>query len=165
MHIQFLRFTTGKPHDLAPDWTFELDLKCKSPSDCEIGMEVMGSHLVIIVTRKTRARLPGRHPQKIYFADWTRGYSHCVRFSCSPLGRRSPRMAQTGSTGTRWDLLPHNYICFEGRDSPCSQTRLCLGDLPNHGRNREFFVYSPNTLRAQVTFYHSPHPGAPSATQ
>lgn len=78
MHIQFLRFTTGKPHDLAFGWTFELDLKCKSPSDCEIGMEVLGSHLVIIVTRKTRARLPGRH-QRIYLADWTRGYSHCVR--------------------------------------------------------------------------------------
>src|SRR6266404_217901 len=79
MHFQFLRFTTGKSHDLASNWTFELDLKFKSPSDCELGMEVMGSHLVIIVTLKTRARLPGRH-QRIYFVDWTRGYTHCVMF-------------------------------------------------------------------------------------
>ncbi|KAH8982823.1 hypothetical protein EDB92DRAFT_1623317 [Lactarius akahatsu] len=78
MHIQFLRFTTGKSHDLASNWTFELDLKCKSPSDCEIGMEVMGSYLVMIVTHKTRTRLPGWH-QRIYFVDWTRGYTHCVR--------------------------------------------------------------------------------------
>jgi hypothetical protein len=164
MHIQFLRFTTGKPHDLALGWTFEVDLKCKSPSDCEIGMEVMGSRLVIIVTRKTRARLPGRH-QKIYFADWTRGYSHCVRLSCSPLGRCSPRMTRTGSTSTRWDLLSHSYLCFEGLDSPCSQTRLCLGSLQYHGGKRQHLDYSPNSLRAQVTFHQSTHPSATPATQ
>ena len=151
MHIQFLRFTTGKSHDLASNWSFELDLKGKSPSDCELGMEVMGSHLVMIVTQKTRPRLPGRH-QRIYFVDWARGYRHCVRFSCSLSGRCSPRMTQTGSTSTRGNLLSHNYLCFEGRDTPRTQTRLCLGSLQYYGGKGQHF-YSPNNLPTQVTIH------------
>ena len=158
-----MRFTTGKPHDLASNsnWSFELDLKCKSSSECELGMEVMGSHLVMIVTQKTRSRFPGRH-QRIYFVDWTKGYTHCVRFSWSSSGRYSPQTTETGSTSPRWHLLSHHHLCFKGRDSPCTQTRLCLRSLQYYGRKRQLFVHSPNSLRAQVTIHHSPRPGAPS---
>ena len=164
MRIQFLRFTTGESHDLASNWTFELDLKCKSPSDCELGMEVMGSCLVMIVTQKTRARLPGRH-QRIYVVDWTRGYTHCVRFSCRTSDRCSPRQLKTGPTSLRRNLLSHSYLCFKGRDSPCAQTRLFPGSLPYHGGKRQPFVYPPNCLHTQVAIHASARPGAPSAAQ
>ncbi|KAI0306844.1 hypothetical protein B0F90DRAFT_1665224 [Multifurca ochricompacta] len=78
IEIQFLRFTTGKPHDLASNAILELDLECKSPADCEIAMGIMGSNLVLLASYKTRRRLSSRH-QEIYFVDWTRGYIHRVR--------------------------------------------------------------------------------------
>ena len=77
MQIQFLRFTTGRSHDLASNVVPKLDLQCKSSSDCEITMEVMGPYLFMIVAYKTRLRLSSRH-QKIYFLDWTKGHIHCV---------------------------------------------------------------------------------------
>ncbi|KAI0249993.1 hypothetical protein BJV78DRAFT_1223462 [Lactifluus subvellereus] len=78
MQIRFLRFTTGLPHDLASKVVPELELKCKSSSDCEITMEIMGPYLFMIVAYKTRLRMSGRH-QRIYFVDWTKGHIHCVR--------------------------------------------------------------------------------------
>jgi hypothetical protein len=77
MEIQFLRFSTGQPHDLARGVTYGLELNCKSPSDCEIAIEAMGPYLVMIVTYKARLRLSGRH-QRIYFVEWTEGRMRCV---------------------------------------------------------------------------------------
>jgi len=77
LEIQFLRFSTGQPHDLARGVTFGLELNCKTPSDCEIAMEVMGPYLIMIVNYKTRIRLSARH-QRIYFVEWTEGRMRCV---------------------------------------------------------------------------------------
>jgi len=79
LEIQFLRFSTGQPHDLARGVTFGLELNCKTPSDCEIAMEVMGPYLIMIVNYKTRIRLSARH-QRIYFVQWTEGRMRCVSF-------------------------------------------------------------------------------------
>ncbi|KAH9985182.1 hypothetical protein BJV74DRAFT_797076 [Russula compacta] len=78
LEIQFLHFSSGQPHNLARGVTFGLELNCKSPSDCEIAMEVMGPYLIMVVIYKTRFRLSGRH-QKIYFVEWTKGRMRCVR--------------------------------------------------------------------------------------
>jgi hypothetical protein len=77
LEIQFLRFSTGQPHDLASGVSFGLELNCKSPSECEIAMEVMGPYLILIVGYKSRLRLARRH-QRIYFAEWTKGSMRCV---------------------------------------------------------------------------------------
>jgi hypothetical protein len=77
MQIRFLSFTKGSPHELASNSIPELELNCKSLNDSEITMEVMGSHLLMIVTYKTRRRFSSRH-QRIYFVDWTKGHIHCV---------------------------------------------------------------------------------------
>jgi len=79
LEIQFLRFSTGQPHDLARGVTFGLELNCKAPSDCEIAMEVMGPYLIMVVNYKTRIRLAARH-QRIYFVEWTEGRMRCVSF-------------------------------------------------------------------------------------
>ena len=88
LEIQFLHFSTGQPHDLAPGVTFELELNCKSPSDCEIAMEVMGPYLILIVSYKSRLRLSRRH-QKIYFAEWTKGRMRCVSYMQNKSNRYS----------------------------------------------------------------------------
>jgi hypothetical protein len=77
LEIQFLRFSTGEPHDLASGVSFGLELNCKSPSECEIAMEVMGPYLILIVSYKSRLRLSRRH-QRIFFAEWTKGRMRCV---------------------------------------------------------------------------------------
>jgi len=77
LDIQFLQFSTGQPHELATSVPFELELNCKSPSECEIAMEVMGPYLILIVSYKSRLRLARRH-QRIYFAEWTKGPLRCV---------------------------------------------------------------------------------------
>ena len=77
LEIQFLRFSTGQPHDLARGVTFGLELNCKTPSDCEIALEVMGPYLIMIVNYKTRIRLSSRH-QRIYLVEWTEGRMRCV---------------------------------------------------------------------------------------
>jgi hypothetical protein len=77
LEIQFLRFSTGQPHDLASGVTFGLELNCKSPSECEIAMEVMGPYLILIVSYKSRIRLARRH-QRIFFVEWTKGRMRCV---------------------------------------------------------------------------------------
>ena len=79
LEIQFLRFSTGQPHDLASGMTFGLDLNCKSPSECEIAVEVMGPYLILIVSYKSRLRLSRRH-QRIFFAAWTKGRMRCVSY-------------------------------------------------------------------------------------
>jgi hypothetical protein len=56
-------------------------------------MEVMGPHLFMIVTYKTRLRLAGRH-QKIYFVDWTKGHIHCV----------SPQTATPNGYSSSWQV-------------------------------------------------------------
>ncbi|KAI9507499.1 hypothetical protein F5148DRAFT_106882 [Russula earlei] len=78
IEIQFLRFSTGRPHDLARGAALDLELNCRSPSDCEIAMEVMGPFLIMVVINRTRLRLSGRH-QKIYFVEWKEGRMRCVR--------------------------------------------------------------------------------------
>jgi len=77
LQIQFLQFSTGRPHDLACGDTLNLELNCKSPSDCEIVMDVMGPYIIVLITYKSRFRLSGRH-QNIYFVEWTEGRMRCV---------------------------------------------------------------------------------------
>ncbi|KAH9998247.1 hypothetical protein BJV77DRAFT_1064786 [Russula vinacea] len=78
LEIQFLRFSTGQPHDFASDVPFGIELNCKSPSQCEIAMEVTGPYLILIVSYKSRVRLSRRH-QRIFFTEWTTGRMRCVR--------------------------------------------------------------------------------------
>jgi hypothetical protein len=113
MEIQFLRFSTGQPHDLARGVTFGLELNCKSPSDCEIAIEAMGPYLVMIVTYKSRLRLSlsGRH-QRIYFVEWTEGRMRCVSL-CAVLSKHIRIIVLAGSACPGRHLLPGGCLCIQ----------------------------------------------------
>jgi len=113
MEIQFLRFSTGQPHDLAHGVTYGLELNCKSPSDCEIAIEAMGPYLVMIITYKARLRLSGRH-QRIYFVEWTEGRMRCV--SLHPVSPKRMFIVLAGSACPGRHLLSRGCLCIQG---PC----------------------------------------------
>ncbi|KAI0265837.1 hypothetical protein BC834DRAFT_155024 [Gloeopeniophorella convolvens] len=75
--LHFLRFTTGERHPLASDVSYDLEMNCKYPTECEMGMEIMDQHLIIVVTYKPW-HLPRRR-QRVYIVNWKSGQLRCLR--------------------------------------------------------------------------------------
>jgi hypothetical protein len=126
MEIQFLRVSTGQPHDLARGVTYGLELNCKSPSDCEIAIEAMGPYLVVIVTYKARLRFLGRH-QRISFVEWTE-----CRIRCVSLHPVSPKRIYLVVLAHKRDFsLEICEIRIDDNSTLTLQT-VCILKLPSH---------------------------------